>query len=227
MKTVFITRDLSPSNYFKVNVEKTGHQVIGRYLIAFNPIPFHTLPSSDWIFFYSKNAIRFFQTLGGFNQLSHQKIAVIGQPSAVYLTQITHRKADFIGDGVPQQTAQQFLKISRHQTVLFPRAKHSRQSIQQLLNGAITPLDLIIYDNQIKTDIIIPTTDIVVFTSPLSVTAYLKYQTITPQTKVIAIGKTTEQQLIRANIQNIIVANTPSEKGLAEAIFKITSNSFI
>ena len=108
MKTVFITRDLSPSNYFKINLENAGYQVIGRYLIAFNPIPFHSLPPSNWIFFYSKNAIRFFQTLGGFDQLWNQKIAVIGQPSADYLLQKTNIQADFIGNGVPKKTGRNF-----------------------------------------------------------------------------------------------------------------------
>ncbi|MCW5924880.1 MAG: hypothetical protein KIS77_21350, partial [Saprospiraceae bacterium] len=56
----FITRALSASSEFKKQLEAAGWQVEGRSLVALSPLPFEEAPASEWVFFSSQNAVRFF-----------------------------------------------------------------------------------------------------------------------------------------------------------------------
>jgi len=61
-----------------------GFEVIGHSLIEFKAIPFDLPSSFDWIFFYSKNAVRYF-----FEQIPpeniHSSIAAFGPGTAHFL----------------------------------------------------------------------------------------------------------------------------------------------
>ena len=81
--------------------------------------------------------------------------------------------------------------------------------------------DLVVYKNEIKSNFSIPTCDILAFTSPLNVKAYFQKYALQPKQKVIAIGKTTQKALQTLGIKNIVVAQQPSETGLAQSIIKL------
>jgi uroporphyrinogen-III synthase len=59
-KSVFITRDLEPDSIFLTALQHAGFDVFGKSLIEFETISFEKFPKTDWIFFYSQNAVRFF-----------------------------------------------------------------------------------------------------------------------------------------------------------------------
>ena len=77
--SVFITRNVKDSDYFNRVLAAQGYNISGKALIEMNAIPFGNIQKTDWIFFSSKHAVKFF-----FEQkpeLNNQKFAgvIIGQ----------------------------------------------------------------------------------------------------------------------------------------------------
>lgn len=225
MPKIFISRNLTPTSPFKKELADFDMEIIGHSLIQFSPTPFETIPVVDWIFFYSKNGVKFFlETFAAHMFLRilaeenlQIKWAAIGKGTAEALEK--HQiQPNFVGTGHPKTTAQAFGTIANQQKVLFPRAKNSKQSIQNLLAAQLTIFDLVVYENAIKPSFTIPYCDILVFTSPLNAKAYCQKYPIQTKQKIIAIGKTTETALQKLGINNSIIAANPSEQALATAV---------
>ena len=225
MPKIFISRYLRSTSPFKMELADFDMEIIGQSLIQFTPTPFETIPVVDWIFFYSKNGVKFFLetfTAHMFLRILAEenlpiKWATMGKGTAEALEK--HQiQPDFVGTGHPKATALAFGTTANQQKVLFPRAKNSKQSIQNLLAAQLNVLDLVVYENAIKPSFSIPYCDILVFTSPLNVHAYFQKYPIQTKQKIIAIGKTTETTLKKLGLLNVIIAPQPSEKGLAEAV---------
>lgn len=224
--TVFISREISSGSLFKMILEPAGFEIIDRSLVNFSAVPFTALPPTDWLFFYSKRGVNFF-----FEQLENQldatiRIGAIGPATAKQVEQYNY-KVDFIGNGVPEATARDFIGVcnsenTRNRVVVFPQAKNSRRSIQKLLDQEIRTLDLIVYDNEISERVKIPHTDILVFTSPMNVLAYLESNQIHESQKIVAIGLTTALFLKQKGFKAVHIADMPSEKSMAEKVLEIS-----
>jgi uroporphyrinogen-III synthase len=152
-------------------VAQRGWTLSGQSLLRFAAVDF-VLPEGqfDWIFFYSPRAVAFF-----FEQQAEMtlatKLATIGPGTAVALEQ-AGCSADFIGNGEPHKVAQDFLEVAGGKSVLFPRARRSRRSIEQLLATEIKATDVIVYDNYAVPPPQPITADVVMLTSPLNVRAW-------------------------------------------------------
>ena len=217
---IFISREQTPDSVFFQTLTANSHIVHGESLIEFTPVPFDEVPDTDWVFFYSKNGVRYF-----FEQLKAEmppgkKFAAIGPGTADYLEE-RFRHPHFVGNGNAETTAEAFLKMANGQKVLFPRAMDSRRSIQQILEGKAVLVDLIVYDNVPRKTIELPEFDILVFTSPLNAKAYFSQKKIKEHQPVIAIGKTTATSLKKLGVKNIIVPDFPSEEALAQTILAL------
>ena len=134
-------------------------------------------------------------------------MAAFGNGTASFLLQKKLKPA-FTGTGKPEEVATAFLKIANGQKVLFPRAKNSRQSIRKLLGKNIEAVDLIVYENILRTDFnlnICPFGDFdcLVFTSPMNAEAYFNKKQLIDNQKVIAIGVTTGDALKELGIMKI------------------------
>ncbi len=219
MQRVFITRALKETDFFKTALEKVGFVVFGQSLIQFSPVVLEAIPTCDWLFFYSKNGVRFFFQAIDNQSIIDKKIGTIGESTAHVLEQEFGIKADFIGTGDPLQTAKDFELKAKNETVLFPRAEQSKKSIQEQLGKTIITKDLIVYKNEPVTDFEIVAADILVFTSPLNVKVYFDKVLLQPEQVVIAIGQTTAKYLQDIGIQSII-SNAPNENALVEAVLK-------
>jgi uroporphyrinogen-III synthase len=188
-------------------------------LIKFFPIPVGDFPPVDWIFFYSQTAARFF-----FKQFSPKKVedirlASIGGATSEVITLIC-RLPDFNGNGDPAESAENFLQVAKGQRVLFPQANNSRQSIQNMLGDQITGINLVVYDNQPRTDFELPFFDCLVFTSPMNAQAYCSKKSLQDRQKIIAIGNTTARALYNLGAARVIIADMASEESLAKAVLK-------
>ena len=223
MHTAFITREITTYSPFYQFLTTKGFDVKGHSFIEFLPINISSIPNTDWIFFYSKNGIRFF-----FEQLEQLNLkienldyqwATIGQASATYLASF-NIKADFIGTGEPNSTSKGFLKIAKSQKVLFPRATNSKKSIQNILGKKIESIDLIVYNNVLSKSIKKRSENFLAFTSPLNAKAYFQHFQPENFQHIIAIGTTTAKALTELGINDFTIAEQPSERGLAEAILK-------
>ncbi|MEM9884477.1 MAG: uroporphyrinogen-III synthase [Bacteroidota bacterium] len=214
---VFISRDLEKNSIFKTTLEAEGIKVEGISLIEFEAVKFDEVPAVDWIFFYSKKAVKYF-----YEGLSVQlpialKYACIGESTAHDLKQYQDR-IDFIGNGKPDEAASEFVKLASKQRVLFPRAKNSRQSIQKILHKNIISTDLIVYNNKPKLSRFMTDCKLLVFTSPLNVEAYFHSNQLQANQRMIAIGESTAAALRARGHCEILIANEPSERSLAKSV---------
>lgn len=220
MSKIFISRNLSTTSPFKKELADLDLEIIGQSLLQFAPIQFGAIPEVDWIFFYSKNGVKFFlEPLINHPSFHKNKVkwAAMGKGTAQALTAY-QIQANFIGNGHPKTTAQAFEAVASGQKILFPRAKNSKKSIQNLLRSQAKISDLIVYKNDIKITFSIPYCDILVFTSPLNAMAYFQKYPLNPKQKIIAIGKTTQKALQKLGIANSITAAKPSEQALATTV---------
>lgn len=214
----FISRHLTESSPFRERLATLGWEVVGCSLVKFQPLPFGPLPTADWVFFYSKTAVRFFlEGLGG-PPPSALRWAALGQGTAAAMLEAGLR-VDFTGTGDPESTAAAFGTLARGQRVLFPQARQSQQSVERLLAGAIQAVSLIVYDNLPVENPIVPPCQILVFTSPLNAAAYFHAYTLQKGQQVVAIGHTTAAALRRLGI-DCRTAPEPSEAGLAATVLE-------
>ena len=220
MTNVFISRDLSPDSVFKQLLEGQGLNVIGQSLIECTPVAFGECKAVDWLFFYSKNGVRYF--FEGLKQplLPSIRFATMGLGTASILQKYGYT-VDFIGTGHPVSTASAFLKVAKQQRVLFPRAKNSQKSIQGLLGTTIKMEEVVVYANNPKSHFHIPYCGYLVFTSPLNAQAYFSEKTLKQGQNIIAIGNTTATALKKMGAIDIYRAAYPSEKAMAELVLTI------
>lgn len=219
MKKIFISRRLNRNSVFNQVLTTQNLTVIGQGLIRFSAVPFTQLPTHDWLFFYSKNGIKYFEK--GLKKTaikipSTSQWAGFGPSTAKYLQQV-----DFIGTGNAETTAKAFSSIAKGQKVLFIQAKNSQSSVQKILANHIQAQELVVYQNTARKKFEIPSCDILCFTSPLNAKAYFSKYAIKDHQTVISIGKTTATALTELGISKVVVADQASEQGLAQKVLEL------
>lgn len=224
IKSVFITRDISEDSYFYRSLSKQGLEITGSSMIRTLPV-ITTFSSSilkrvDWLFFSSRNAVDYFFRLKPLIP-KKTKIAVMGRGSESELRQ-NGREPDFVGTSADTaRVAREFSGKAAGSTVLFPAAKDSLRAIQRGLGSDIRIIDLPIYETVANDEADASGADVLIFTSPSNVDAYLGPYLIDAHQKVIAIGKSTGQKLEEFGITNYLVPYSPDEVGLAEIVFEL------
>jgi hydroxymethylbilane synthase len=220
---VFISREIAENNYFRRALNKHKIGIEDRSLIRTFPIvnildAFY-LKNIDWIFFSSRNGVEFFFKLKP--ALSKKvKFGVVGRGSEDALRKYGHL-ADFAGEsGDIQEVAEDFAKIVKGETVLFPRAQDSLLTIQKSLTVDTKIIDLPIYETGMVENIDKTYADILIFTSPSNVEAYFAENLLDPGQKVIAIGTSTGKKFDEMGV-SYTLPFSPDEVGLAEAVFGI------
>lgn len=221
--SVFITRDIPDSSYFKRAMDKHDIVVEGRSLIktfpVINKLDPYILRDIDWIFFSSKNAIEYFFKLDP--QIGKKtKLGVLGRASEDAL-RLFGRVADFNGheEGIDTlEIAREFAAIASGTHILFPGAKGSLRTIQKELSDVTRIIDLPVYETVIEEEVEKSFAEVLIFTSPSNVDAYFADHLLEPGQKVISIGKTTGQKLTEMGVRYSL-PYSPDEIGLAEAVF--------
>lgn len=219
-KTIFISRYLADDSLLKTKLSGLGHVVEDQSLLHFSQIRFSHSPPSDWIFFSSKNAIKYF-----FSQnpviLRKTRFAVFGKGSARYLRSFD-KTADFVGQGNDAGAiAKQFAQLIHNETVLFPMAIDSIQTVQRQLGYNNVAKNLYVYKTEIKKEFTVAEADILVFTSPSNVEAYFSKHVIKEHQQVIAIGTTTQQKLMRYGVKQVILPESFEEESLIQCIWQL------
>jgi len=217
--TVFITRDVREDDFFSRALKANGYKVSGKAFIEFNPIFFGRPNPTDWIFFSSKHAVKFFFEQKG--EVGKSKIGVIGKSTSVALRHYGKR-ADFIGYSTDTKlTGKQFASLVKSGTVLFPQAKDSMRTVQQQFVNRSQVKDLPVYETIQKPVTDVADADIMLFTSPSNVEAFLEKKKLKASQKIIAMGDATANTLKQAGINSIYLVPSFDEVGLLQAIFSI------
>ena len=216
--SVIITRDLSDDSFFKNVLQGNNYKVHGISFIETKKVTFTETPQSDWIFFASSNAVNFF-----FEQnptlKAKTKFGVIGKSTEQALKK-HNKNAAFVGSiNDTKAIGKKFAKAVGAETVLFPQAKGGLRTIQQQFADTEKLTDLVVYETVKKQNVALPSAEIIVFTSPSNVQSFFEKGKITPNQKVIAMGKSTEKKLAEFGVNNCVLPATFDEVGLAEAVF--------
>lgn len=225
-KSIFISRKLANDSPFISLIQNENCRIIDQSLIQTTQIRYSYTPQTAWIFFTSKNAIDYFFAQSP-NLPEKVKYGVISSASANHL--LNHNiKADFIGEGINLlNIAKDFREILQNESVLFPQAIDSYQTIQKQLAFTNTCNNLYVYKTIIKNDFELPYSDILIFTSPSNVIAYYNKYKFDPRQLVIAIGTTTKFKLNEFNVVNVLTPNSFDENGLLELVLKKVTCDFI
>jgi len=106
-------------------------------------------------------------------------------------------------------------------TVLFPQAKDSLRTVQQQFVNKPQVIDLPVYETITKPVEGIPDTDILLFTSPSNVEAFLEKKHVKKGQKIIAMGDATANTLKKAGIVSVYLVPSFDEIGLLQAIYSV------
>lgn len=221
--SIFITRELSESSYFTRAMQDMGITIEARSLIrvfpTINVLDPYILKYVNWVFFGSKNGIEHFFKLNP--RLSkHVKFAVVGRGSADLLRSMGH-VPEFTGEseGISiEKVGEEFARLVHGQTVLFPKAKGSLDTVQQCLTPDTKIIELPVYETVIVDKVSASSAEVLIFTSPTNVTAYFKDNLVEPHQRIISIGKSTGKKLEEVGL-DYALPYSPDELGLAEAVF--------
>jgi len=218
IKSVFISRKVEENGAFTRLKNDATITLIDEPLIEINPVRYSYTPQTKWIFFSSKNSITYFFAQNPILP-ANVNYGVVSIVSANYLLTFG-KEANFIGQGNNMlQIAKDFKEALKNDTVLFPQAIDSLQTIQKQLSFTNTCYNLYVYKTSIKSDFTIPYTDILIFTSPSNVLSYFNKYKIDSRQLVIAMGDATKYKLTEYGIFNVLVPNSFSENGLYELLF--------
>lgn len=214
--SIFLSKTPVPSGPFS-KMTGTDIKLIAEPLIKTTRIPFSYTPQTKWIFFSSKNAIRYF-----FEQSpvlpDGIKFGVISTASEEYLNMLG-KNCDFVGWGTDLvKIGKSFATVLRNDSVLFPQAMDSLRTIQKQIAFTNTLYNLYTYKTIIRTDFNIPYTNILIFTSPSNVEAYMRKYSIDFRQTIIAMGATTKYKLTQSGVKNVLTPLAFNEQGLYDAL---------
>jgi uroporphyrinogen-III synthase len=216
-KRIFISRPLGAQSPILRTLLPLGYQVQHESLITTEQIRFTHKPAAQWIFFSSKNAIHYF--FAQEPELKPEvKFGVMGAASANYLLHF-NKQADFIGSGVDvTRIARDFATKVQDETVLFPQAIDSLQTVQKHLSFTNSCHNLFVYKTSLRSSFEVTPAALLVFTSPSNVKAYFaQYRYLSGQ-KVVAMGSSSVAELKQQGIKTLSTPESFDEEGLLHAI---------
>jgi hydroxymethylbilane synthase len=221
---VFITRDLRSGDYLPQALQNLGFSVEGKSLIEFKQIRIKELPKTDWIFFSSKHAVRYF-----FSQDpkidTGVKFGCIGTSTSAELRAFGKR-ADFIGQSTDTKlVGKQFSSKVGSARVLFPIARGSMQSVQWQMVKRENVFNVEVYAT-LKHSVEVDTEyGVLIFTSPSNVEAYFEKNKPLPHQKLIAMGEATGQALEKMKLKKYVLPRSFDDLGLFQAVLRVSSTS--
>jgi len=221
-KKIFVTKTFKEQDYLPSALEKLGFEIQGKSLIEFKQITIKFLPRTEWIFFSSKHAVRYF-----FNQkpeFGQVKFGCIGSSTSAELRAFGYR-ADFIGQSTDiKLVGKQFSSRVGNARVLFPIARGSMQSIQWQMVKRENVVNLEVYATLNISEEISPEKEIIIFTSPSNVESYFEKNTWQDHQKAIAMGEATGKALEKVKIKKYNMPRSFDDLGLLQAVLSITNS---
>lgn len=215
-KKVFVTKTFKEGDYLESALKRLNFNIEGKSLIEFKQIRIKELPKTEWVFFSSKHAVRYF-----FNQnpkLENVKFGCIGTSTSAELRQFGKR-ADFIGQSTDiKLVGKQFSSKVGNSKVLFPIARGSMQSIQWQMVKRDNVINLEVYATLKHSVEISSDYEVLIFTSPSNVEAYFEKNTIHPHQKVIAMGESTGKALEKLKFKKYTMPKSFDDLGLVQAV---------
>lgn len=213
---IFITRNLDNNSVF---YSLADAEIKCFSYISIEALPFNWENKSSWLFFYSKNGIKYFFEKVNAADVVNCKIGVMGYSSAKYLMETIKKEADFIASPDPGKSADQFKEIAKSEHITFIKSKNSLSSFEKNLSQEQYSF-VEVYNNTIL-DLSenLSLYNVLIFTSPMNVEGYLLHNTISATQEVIAIGKTTAGMIKKQfPNQKVMISKESSEEGVMKIL---------
>ena len=216
--SVFISSDLNDNDYLVRGLRAHGYSVNYESFIEFKQVDVDFTNDADWLFFSSKNGVKYFFNQIDTSKIAALKIAAINQGTAQSVYELG-LQVDFIGQGSDlYKIAEDFDAVASGK-IIFPQAKKSMQSIQKNLIKNTVIESLIVYENSPKISISKRNEELLIFTSPMSAEAYFSQHTQQPNQTIISIGNTTTKKLKALGISEVRTAFEPSNWSILDNVF--------
>ncbi|MBI3134902.1 MAG: uroporphyrinogen-III synthase [Bacteroidetes bacterium] len=218
-KTILITRQLRDDSLIRKWTLENSVQLIEKSFIQTAAVNGLSIPETDWVFFSSPQGVRlYFEHY----PLKAKKLGALSEGTAQALSEYGHT-ADFTGNSAAstKETGLAFFKqIRADQTVLFPLSDISKKNISSQKTTQKV-VELITYKTELRTEKLSYTPTLVLFTSPSNADGFLIQNTMSPQTKILAIGETTAGHLHELGFTQITVSESTNERDLIKAITRL------
>lgn len=217
IKRVFISRSAADCNALSNLLRLEQIEILALSLIETSALPFDAnLPKTDWIFFSSSNAVRYFFEKKPI--LSGQKLGAIGRATAD--TASTYLPIDFEGEASDiADSAARFAEVLGSQTVLFPMALKSLQHVQSVI-APHQVINLPVYQTQEK-EVVVPTCNAYVFSSPSNVRAFFKSNSHVNGMPCIAYGNATQTELETYGVDSVKTPKSLDTNSIARTIIQV------
>ncbi len=206
MKSILITREPIECGWLVRSLLAEGFDVVASSQIMLEAVEsLPALPKTDWIFFNSpKSAKLFFQTYSELEQ-DNYKFAGLSTGTSKEVKKWTDR-VDYTGSSSlkTEAIAEDFLSIANGAKVLIPCGKHTLGTLKKADEDNNTVQEIVFYDT-IPNNWIAPTDfDLILFTSPSNVDAYIEHHEVRPDTICLAIGEKTAEAIEKHELQATI-----------------------
>ena len=214
--SIWISRSLAKDSIFNKLTKSLSVSLTAESLIELKIIKIDLLPNCDWIFINSAFALNSIMHLK--SSLKSKKIAAFGQSTSKYI-QKNSLKVDFVGEGSPNNVAQDFSSmVNSNEIVFFPSSNKSLGTVQSVMDNKnkiiVETYQTLLLLKKVENH------DYLVFTSPSNVEAFLLSNKVNNQ-KIISIGPSTTKALKNAGINNVLESFQSSELALADAVFSL------
>jgi uroporphyrinogen-III synthase len=188
--TIYISKKIEDTDYLSFMAEN-NLELSAVSMISFKSTIF-AIPKEeefDAVFFTSPRSVLFFLEKVELSESTF--IGAIGKSTASFVHQQGY-SVHFTGiqSGKPKEVAESFKAVIGDRKVLFPQSSRSKKSIQALLKP-VQCIDLVVYETLLEPVELKNSPEILVFTSPSNVEAFLLKNSIDKNQKIIAWGNST------------------------------------
>jgi uroporphyrinogen-III synthase len=220
MKTLFISRSIQQNGELAAFCRTQHIHLIAESLIFFELVEANDFPFTDVLFFTSPRSVDFFLKQAIIRE--HQLLATVGAGTTAALEQRGF-KVHFTGatPSQPHLVAREFNTWLNGRTVLFPQSDRSNQTMQKQLK-ADQVVNRIVYRTVLVKKEITPKPDMLIFSSPSNVDAFLLANSLSFNQRVIAFGTTTAAFLEKNGIACDQLSDT-SESEIVRFLKKLIS----
>lgn len=218
-KTVFVSRNIAAESCLHTVAASRDYTLVACSLLEIRYLrDFHLPDQGDWYFFYSAEGVRAWsaRVLSTAFDPAGSQYAAIG-PGTAEALRAAGLPVDFCGTGDPHAAAYAFLQVAAGAVVIFVQAMHSQNSVHHILGDKVRGTDLVVYENR-EAPRLLPDCAVYLFTSPMNTDAFFRLNSIPGSSPVIAIGRSTKASLEGYDIRDILMPESPSEKGLCDLL---------
>jgi uroporphyrinogen-III synthase len=202
--TVYISKKVEDLDFLNFIREKSV-ELCAVSMISFKSTVFPIPKEEEYgaVFFSSPRSVLFF--LEKIDLDESKFIGAIGKSTASYIHQQGY-SVHFTGiqSGKPEEVAETFKAAVGSKKILFPQSSRSKKSIQKYLKVEQC-MDLVVYETLLEPQELKNSPEILVFTSPSNVEAFLLKNSIDENQKIIAWGDSTALYLKEKGCSSIQV----------------------